>query len=58
MTLPRRTLTLRTSAATLHVVGPVASLAPVAFSVVRIRPDGRSMRRHGPSRRPVGPCDA
>ena len=42
----------------LHVVGLVACLTPVirvCFSVFRVRSYASPMRRHGPSRRPVGP---
>ena len=57
-TLPRPNLPLRSSAATFYVVSPIEDLAPtseIAFSVVRVRPDGRPVRRHGPSRRPDSP---
>ena len=56
-TFPRCNLPLRSSAATLHVVGPVADLAPSsesAISVVRVRTGGRSMHHLGPRRQPVG----
>ena len=53
-----RDLPLRSSAATLHVVGPIAGLAAVVratFSAVRVGPSGPPSRRRGPGRRPVGP---
>ena len=53
-----RDLPLRSSAATLHVVGPIAGLAAVVratFSAVRVGPSGRPARRRGPGHRPVGP---
>ena len=53
-----RDLPLRSSAATLHIVGPNAGLA----AVVRVRfvgrpsrPSGRPVRHRGPSRQHVGP---